>query len=50
MNRAVRDDYTEFVAKNAYRLELTQLKMQGVEVYARSIERVMDIFGSSGRV
>ena len=51
MNRTVRDDYTEFVAQNAGKLELTTLKTRGVEIYAKSIERVMrDVLGSAGRV
>ncbi|CAG8080646.1 unnamed protein product [Penicillium salamii] len=49
LNRTVRDDYTGFVAKNAGSLELTVLKMQGVEIYAKSVERMMDVLGSSGR-
>ena len=49
LNRTVRDDYTEFVAKNAGSLELTVLKVQAVEIYAKSIERMMDVLGSSGR-
>lgn len=49
VNRTVRDDYTAFVTKEAGNLELTELKTQAVEVYTRSIERVMDLFGSSGR-
>lgn len=49
LNRTVRDDYTKFVAENAGSLELTTLKMQGVEIYAKSIERMMDILGSPGR-
>ncbi|KAJ5084067.1 hypothetical protein NUU61_008646 [Penicillium alfredii] len=48
LNRTVRDEYSEFVAKNAGVLELTALKVQAVEVYARSMER-MDVLGSSGR-
>ncbi|KAI9927133.1 hypothetical protein ASPWEDRAFT_165588 [Aspergillus wentii DTO 134E9] len=49
LNRTVRDEYTSFVTQNAGSLELTMLQMQGVEVYAKSIERMMDVFGSSGR-
>ncbi|KAE8153674.1 ketose-bisphosphate aldolase [Aspergillus avenaceus] len=49
LNRTVRDDYSESVASNARSLELTQLKSQAVEVYARSIERMMDVLGSSQR-
>jgi fructose-bisphosphate aldolase class II len=49
LNRTVRDDYTEFVAENAGSLELTVLKVQGVEIYAKSVERMMDVLGSSGR-
>lgn len=49
LNRTVRDDYTEFVAQNAGSLELTVLKVQAVEVYAKSIERMMDVLGSAGR-
>lgn len=45
----MRDDYTEFVAEKAGSLELTTLKVQGVEIYAKSIERMMDVLGSSGR-
>lgn len=41
LNRGVREDYTEFVAQNAGKLELTTLKARGVEVYAASIERAM---------
>lgn len=50
LNRTVRDGYTKFVAQNAARLELTTLKAQAVEVYAKSIERVMrDVLGSANR-
>ena len=49
LNRTVRDDYTDFVAEKAGSLELTVLKVQAVEIYARSIERMMDILGSSAR-
>lgn len=50
LNKTVRDEYTEFVAKNAGKLELTALKAQAVSVYARSIERAMkDILGSAGK-
>lgn len=50
LNRTVRDEYTDFVAANASKLELTVLKMQAVEVYARSISRAMDeILRSSGK-
>jgi len=49
MNRTVRDEYTRFVAENAGKLELTSLKVQGVEVYTKSIERMMDVLKSSGK-
>ncbi|KAE8327897.1 ketose-bisphosphate aldolase [Aspergillus sergii] len=49
LNRTVRDDYTDFVSEKAGSLELTVLKVQAVEIYAKSIERMMDILGSSGR-
>ncbi|KAE8159874.1 ketose-bisphosphate aldolase [Aspergillus tamarii] len=49
LNRTVRDDYTDFVAEKAGSLELTVLKVQAVEIYTRSIERMMDVLGSSGR-
>ncbi|KAI1875434.1 hypothetical protein JX265_004492 [Neoarthrinium moseri] len=50
LNRAVRDEYTKFVASHAGSLELTELKEESVEIYARSIERMMDeVLGSSGR-
>ncbi|KAK1140165.1 hypothetical protein N8T08_010643 [Aspergillus melleus] len=49
LNRTVRDEYTKFVAKNAGSLELTVLKVQAVEVYTKSIMRMMDVLGSSGR-
>lgn len=49
LNRTVRDEYTEFVAKNAGNLELTVLKMQAVEIYVKSIERMMDVLGSAER-
>ena len=49
VNRTVRDEYTKFVAEHAGRLELTDLKVQGVEIYTRSVERIMDLFGSSGK-
>ncbi|GFN21284.1 class II fructose-bisphosphate aldolase [Aspergillus tubingensis] len=49
LNRTVRDDYTRFIAENAGSMELTVLSMQGVEVYAQSVERMMDVLGSSGR-
>ncbi|PLB44930.1 fructose-bisphosphate aldolase [Aspergillus steynii IBT 23096] len=49
LNRTVRDEYTKFVAENAGLLELTVLKVQAVEIYAKSIARMMDVLGSSGR-
>ncbi|KAF7591480.1 hypothetical protein BBP40_001526 [Aspergillus hancockii] len=49
LNRRVRDDYTRLVAQNAGSLELTFLKVQAVDIYAKSIERMMDVLGSSGR-
>ena len=50
LNRTVRNEYTEFVAQNAGKLEITTLKTRAVEVYARSIERAMrDILGSAGK-
>ena len=38
-----------FVARNASKLELTALKMRGIEVYAKSIMRMIDLMGSSGK-
>lgn len=49
VNRTVRDDYTKFVAENAGKLELTVLKVQAVDIYTKSVQRVMDLFGSSGK-
>ncbi|KAB8221586.1 ketose-bisphosphate aldolase [Aspergillus novoparasiticus] len=49
VNKTVRDDYTKFVAENAAKLELTVLKVQAVDVYSKSVQRVMDLFGSSGK-
>lgn len=49
LNRTVRDKYTDFVTENAGKLELTVLKSKAVEVYVKSIERMMDVFGSSGK-
>lgn len=49
LNRTVRDDYTQFVAEKSGSLELTVLSEQGVEIYSKSIERMMDVFGSSGK-
>lgn len=50
LNRTVRDEYTHFIAQNAGKLELTTLKMRGVEIYARSIERAMtDFLKSAGK-
>lgn len=49
LNRTVRDEYTRFVAEKAGSLELTTLKMEAVEVYTRSIERMMNVLGSSAR-
>ncbi|KAL2860805.1 class II fructose-bisphosphate aldolase [Aspergillus lucknowensis] len=37
VNRAVRDEYTKFVAENAGKLELTVLKVQAVDIYTKSI-------------
>lgn len=47
MNRTVRDEYTKFVGENASKLELTTLKEQSIEIYTRSIERMMDVLNSS---
>ncbi|KAE8422343.1 ketose-bisphosphate aldolase [Aspergillus pseudocaelatus] len=49
VNRTVRDDYTKFVAENAGKLELTVLKVQAVDVYSKSVQRVMDLFRCSGK-
>ncbi|KAH8689585.1 fructose-bisphosphate aldolase [Talaromyces proteolyticus] len=49
LNRTVRDEYTRFVAEKSGSLELTTLKTEAVEVYTRSIERMMDVLGSSSR-
>ncbi|KAE8325991.1 ketose-bisphosphate aldolase [Aspergillus sergii] len=49
VNRTVRDDYTKFVAENAGKLELTVLKALAVDVYSKSVQHVMDLFGSSGK-
>ncbi|KAF3026591.1 hypothetical protein E8E14_014251 [Neopestalotiopsis sp. 37M] len=50
LNRTVRDEYTNFVAENAGKLELTILKTKAVEVYANSISRVMnEILESAGK-
>lgn len=49
LNRAVRDPYSKFVAEQAGRLELTRLKEEGVEIYAKGVERMMDILGSTGK-
>jgi fructose-bisphosphate aldolase class II len=49
LNRTVRDEYTKFVAENAGKLELTVLKVKGVEIYQKSVERMMNVFGSAGK-
>lgn len=50
LNRTVRDEYTDFVAKNAGTLELTDLKTRAVEQYQVSIMRVMkDVLESAGK-
>ncbi|KAH8433832.1 class II fructose-bisphosphate aldolase [Aspergillus melleus] len=49
LNRTVRDEYTKFVAENTGSMELTVLSVQAVEVYTKSIVRMMDVLGSSGR-
>jgi fructose-bisphosphate aldolase class II len=49
LNRAFRDEYTRFIADNAATLELTVLQEEGVKVYTRSIERMMEVMGSTGR-
>ncbi|KAL4733193.1 fructose-bisphosphate aldolase [Aspergillus similis] len=41
--------YTRFIADNAATLELTVLQEEGVKVYTRSIERMMEVMGSAGR-
>jgi fructose-bisphosphate aldolase class II len=41
----VRDEYTEFVAKNSCNLEFTILKTQAVEICAKAIEKMMDVLG-----
>lgn len=49
LNRTVRDEYTEFVAAQAGKLELTVLKMKAVDIYAESISKAMQGFlGSAG--
>ncbi|KAF2972625.1 hypothetical protein GQX73_g882 [Xylaria multiplex] len=50
LNRTVRDEYTDFIARNSSKLELTELKMKGVEVYTKSIQRAMtDFLHSAGK-
>ncbi|KAF2629845.1 fructose-bisphosphate aldolase [Macroventuria anomochaeta] len=49
LNRNVRDEYTAFVGENWSKDELTQLKEKAVKVYAKSIERAMDMLRSSGK-
>lgn len=50
LNRTVRDEYSDFVAKSAAKLELTALKTEAVEVYSRSIQRAMkDFLNSAGK-
>lgn len=49
VNRTVRDDYTAFVAENAGKMELTNLKVAAVKIYAESVGRVMELFGSAGK-
>lgn len=49
VNRAVRDEYTAFVAENSGKLELTVLKERAVDVYTKSVERMMDLLKSSGK-
>jgi fructose-bisphosphate aldolase class II len=49
LNRNVRDEYTAFVGESWSKHELTQLKEKAVEVYAKSIERAMDMLRSSGK-
>lgn len=49
LNRTVRDKYTRFVTENSGKLELTNLKMASVEIYTKSIERMMDVLKSSGK-
>ncbi|KAL3431581.1 ketose-bisphosphate aldolase [Aspergillus tetrazonus] len=49
LNRTVRDEYTRFIADKAATLELTVLQEEGVKVYTRSIERMMEVMGSAGR-
>lgn len=50
LNKTVRDEYTEFIAQNAGKLELTTLKIRGVEVYSQSIQRVMqNVLGSADK-
>src|SRR4051794_8668595 len=49
-NRTVRNRYMEFLAGNSGKMELTQLQMEGVEIYSQEIERMMrDVFMSAGR-
>lgn len=49
LNRTVRDEYTKFVAENAGTLELTVLKTKGVEIYTKSVARMMGVLGSAGK-
>jgi fructose-bisphosphate aldolase class II len=49
LNRTVSDEYTRFIADKAATLELTVLQEEGVKIYTRSIERMMEVMGSAGR-
>lgn len=49
VNKLVLDDYLEFLKGNAPTMNLTGLMEQGVSKIQKSVERWMDICGSSGK-
>ncbi|KAE9570188.1 putative fructose-bisphosphate aldolase [Colletotrichum fructicola] len=49
-NRNVRNGYHKYLEENCSMVELTTLQVQGVEEYAKGVERLMvEVLGSSGR-
>lgn len=49
-NRNVRLGYHEYLENNCGKVELTELQVQGVEEYAKGVERMMvEVFNSAGK-
>lgn len=49
INRGVRDPYTAFMAENMGKMDITELQVEAVDVFATACERIMGVFGCLGK-